>query len=230
MTFWGFPAESAHDAQRFPKGEPGSPSACIGVEGTTCLKQVTHASIPVQPLIDYPTTCSGQPLVTELLVRSYQDPGTWSTAKSQYDPVTGCEHESFNPVLAASLTTEETDSASGLNLNFTVPQPLGKNPTPSELRAVTVTLPPGVNINPDAADGQRACLDSEAHFGSEGPAECPDNSKVGTISIYSPALNGALTGSMYIGQPKPGEQYRLFEVALRLRAQREADRQVQAGP
>ncbi len=212
LTFWGFPAASAHDNQRFPKGSPGSPSACIGVEGTSCLKQATHASIPVEPLIDYPTTCTGQPLATELQVRSYQDPGTWSTAKSQYAPVSGCEHESFNPVLAASLTTGETDSASGLNLTFTVPQPLGKNPTPSELKAVTVTLPPGVNINPDAADGQRACLDSEANFGSEAPAECPDNAKVGTISIYSPALNGALTGSMYIGQPKPGEQYRLFEV------------------
>jgi hypothetical protein len=212
LSFWGYPADSAHDSQRFPKGAPGSPSDCEGIEGTACLKHGTEASIPVQPLIDYPTTCPGGPLVTELLVSSYQDPGTLSTATSQYDPVTGCDHESFNPVLSASLTTEDTDSASGLNLTFTVPQPLGKNPTPSELRAVTVTLPPGVNINPDAADGQRACLDSEANFGSEAPAECPDNAKVGTISIFSPALNGALTGSLYIGQPRPGEQYRLFEV------------------
>jgi hypothetical protein len=212
LSFWGYPADPGHKSQRFPKGAPGSPAGCPGIEGTGCLKQGTEASIPVQPLIDYPTSCTGQPLVTALQVRSYKDPGTWSTAESQYDPVTGCEHEQFNPVLAASLTTEEADSASGLNLTFTVPQPLGKNPTPSQLKAVTVTLPPGVTINPDAADGQSACSDDQANFGSEGPAECPDNAKVGTISIYSPALNGALTGSMYIGQPKPGEQYRLFEV------------------
>jgi hypothetical protein len=212
LHFWGYPVESVHDSERFPKGTPGSPSDCPGIEDTSCLKKETSDSIPSQPLIDYPTTCTGQPLVTELKVRSYQQPDTWSSAQSQYDPVSGCEHESFNPVLSASLTTEETDSASGLNLTFTVPQPLGKNPTPSELRTVTVTLPPGVNINPDAADGQSACLDSQANFHSEAPAECPDNAKVGTISIYSPALNGALVGSMYIGQPKPGEQYRLFEI------------------
>jgi hypothetical protein len=212
LTFWGFPADRAHDGERFPKGTSNKAAGCPGLEDTSCLKGGTEASIPVQPLIDYPTTCTEEPLVTELRVRSYQDPGTWSPAKSEYEPVSGCEHESFNPVLSASLTTEETDSASGLNLIFNVPQPLGRNPTPSELRSVTVTLPPGVSINPDAADGQSACSDAQANFGSEGPAECPDSAKVGTISIFSPALNGALTGSMYIGQPKPGEQYRLFEI------------------
>jgi hypothetical protein len=212
LTFWGYPADPVHNGQRFPKGVPGSPSNCPGIEGTGCLKQGTEASIPVAPLIDYPTTCTGQPLVTELQVRSYQDPGTWSTAKSQYDLVTDCEKATFNPVLSANLTTGEADSASGLDLTFNVPQPLGRNPTPSQLKHVTVTLPPGVTINPDAADGQSACTDAQANFGSEGPAACPDNAKIGTVSIYSPALNGALVGSMYIGQPRPGEQYRLFEI------------------
>ncbi len=210
LTFWGFPAASSNDASRFPKGAPGAPAGCPAVEGTSCLGgKTTKASIPLQPLIDYPSVCTGAPLATELKVRSYQDPGTWSTATSEYDPVTGCEHQGFNPVLTASLTTEDADSASGLNLRFDVPQPLGENPSQSELRAVTVTLPPGVTINPDAADGQSACTDAQANFDSEGPSNCPDNAKVGTIGIYSPALNGTLTGSMYIGEPKPGEQYRL---------------------
>jgi hypothetical protein len=212
LSFWGYPADPVHDSQRFPKGVPGTPSNCPGIDGTGCLKTGTEASIPVAPLIDYPTTCTGQPLVTELQVRSYQDPGTWSSANSQYPPVDGCEKANFNPVLSANLTTGEADSASGLDLTFNVPQPLGRNPTPSQLKKVTVTLPPGVTINPDAADGQSACTDAQANFGSEGPAECPDNAKIGTVSIYSPALNGALVGSMYIGQPRPGEQYRLFEI------------------
>ena len=212
LTFWGFPSASSHDTQRFPKGAPGKPAGCVGLEDTSCLNGKTKASIPLEPLIDYPSICTGQDLRTELKVRSYQHPETWSTAQSDYDAVTGCEHQSFNPVLSASLTTEEADSASGLNLTFDVPQPLGENPSQSELRSVTVTLPPGVTINPDAADGQSACSDAQANFDSEGPANCPDNAKVGTVSIYSPALNGTLTGSMYIGEPKPGEQYRLFEI------------------
>src|SRR5262249_39695666 len=48
---------------------------------------------------------------------------------------------------------------------------------------------------------------------SEGPASCPDSSKIGTIAIISPALSGPLKGSIFIGQPRPGEQYRLFMIA-----------------
>ena len=54
--------------------------------------------------------------------------------------------------------------------------------SPSELRSVTVDFPPGLTINPDAADGQSACTESQANFGSKGPANCPDNSKIGTFS------------------------------------------------
>ena len=36
LTFWGFPAESSHDAQRFPKGIPGEPANCPGVADTSC--------------------------------------------------------------------------------------------------------------------------------------------------------------------------------------------------
>ena len=73
-------------------------------------------------------------------------------------------------------------------------------------------LPEGLTINPDAADGQSACKDSEANFGSEGPANCPDNSKIGTVTIGTPALDDPLRGSLYIGEPKPGNQYRLFMI------------------
>ena len=76
-----------------------------------------------------------------------------------------------------------------------------------------MTLPPGFTINPDAADGQSECTEAQANFGSEGPAQCPDNSKIGTFTIGSPSLSGPLEGSVYIGEPKPGNQYRLFMTA-----------------
>ena len=57
------------------------------------------------------------------------------------------------------------------------------------------------------------CTEAQANFGSEGPAHCPDNAKIGTFSIGTKALNGRLEGAVYIGEPKPGEQYRLFEIA-----------------
>ena len=151
-------------------------------------------------------------MVTELEVQSYQDISTLSHAESAYEPVTGCEHETFNPVLTASLTSTNADSASGLNLNFHVPQTLGFTPSPSQARSVSVTLPEGLTINPDAADGQTMCTDDQANFGTEAAGECPDQAKIGTVALGTPALDGPLIGSIYIGEPQPGNQYRLFMV------------------
>ena len=113
-------------------------------------------------------------------------------------------------MLQASPTTSETDSASGLNLDLKSPQFLTHAAEPSEVKEAVVTLPEGFTINPDAADGQTECTEAEAKFNSEGPANCPDTSKIGTFSIGTPALPERLEGSVYIGEPKPGDQYRLF--------------------
>jgi hypothetical protein len=212
LTFWGFPADSSHDLQRFPKGAPGSPSNCAGLTDASCIGQPVPASIPVHPLTDNPTTCAG-PLSTSLTVQTYQDPEHPTTEQSSYPATTDCDREAFNPVLYASPTVSTTDSPSGLNIELSAPQFLSRAAAPSQLKAATVTLPQGFTINPDAADGQTACGDAQANFGSEGPAECPDNSKIGTFQIGTQALPGPLTGAVYIGEPKPGDQYRLFLVA-----------------
>ena len=213
LTFWGFPALSSHDGERFPKGTPGNPPDCPELEGTACIAEPTKASIAPQPLTDSPTTCSGEELTSTLDVQTYQDPGHLSGAETTYPAITGCEKEVFKPVLQATPTTEATDSASGLDLDLKSPQFLTFAAEPSEIRAATVTFPPGFTVNPDAADGQLACADSQANFGTEGPAECPDTSKIGTFSIGTPALAERLQGFVYIGEPKPGDQYRLFLIA-----------------
>jgi hypothetical protein len=212
FTVWGMPGLHANDSQRFNKGSPGEPSGCPGLEDTSCGGTGNAVTLSVEPLLNMPTTCSGKPLVTELDVQSYQDLDNLSHAESQYPEVDGCVHETFSPVLTASLTTSHADSPSGLNLNFHVPQTLGFTPSPSQAKSVLVSLPEGLTVNPDAADGQTKCTDEEANFGSEGPGNCPDQSKIGTISLGTPALDGPLVGSIYIGQPEPGNQYRLFMI------------------
>ena len=215
LTIWGFPAAASHEPERFPKGAPGEPSNCPGSANTACVGSGVRASIPIHPLIDNPTSCTGRPLTTVLEVETYQDPGVEhrSEEQSEYPETIGCDLEVFNPVLYAGPTTEETDSPSGLNIVLRAPQFLGFAAAPSELKKAIVTLPRGFTINPDAADGLTECTEAEANFKSEGPANCPDNSKIGTFSIGTKALNGRLEGAVYLGEPKPGEQYRLFEVA-----------------
>ena len=181
--------------------------------GTSCLTGPTPAGIGVHPLTDNPTSCSGQALVTTLEVQTYQDPENVSESKSSYPAATGCEKETFAPVLFANPTSEDTDSPSGLDVELNVPQPLGFAVTPTAIKSAAVTLPPGLTINPDAADGQSDCTEAQANFGAEGSDECPDNAKIGTFSIGTPALEGRLNGSVYIGEPKPGDQYRLYMMA-----------------
>ncbi len=213
MTFWGFPAIESHDVERFPKGSPGEPANCAGALGTGCIGKPTAASIPPEPLTDNPTTCPGSPLNASLEVQTYEDPEHLTRQASEYPATTGCDLEVFNPVLYASPTIDETDSPSGLNVELSAPQFLGFAASPSEIKAASVTLPEGFTINPDAADGQTACSDAEANFGSEGRAACPDHSKIGTFSIGTQALPGRLEGAVYIGEPQPGNQYRLFLIA-----------------
>ena len=213
LTFWGFPAKSSHDAQRFRKGVPGEPPGCPGLTDTSCNGAPVPAAITVHPLIDNPTVCTEAQLSVRLEVRTYQDPGHLSHQDATYPATSGCYNMTFNPVLFANLTTSAADSPSGLDLRMAAPQPLGEASTPSSIHAATLTLPEGLTINPDAADGQRACTDADAHFGSEAAAECPDNAKIGTFVVGSPALDGPLHGALYFAEPKPGDQYRLFLIA-----------------
>src|SRR5262249_354304 len=146
------------------------------------------AGIPVKPYVDNPTVCTGQPLSATLAVTSYENPGSPTEAEASYLPTTHCEKQVFNPVLNLALTNTESDAPPGLDLQFRGPIFLGQSNSPSELRSATVTLPDGLTINPDAADGQISCSDAQANFGSDEPAQCPDNSKIGTFELHTPSL------------------------------------------
>jgi hypothetical protein len=214
LTVWGFPADPSHDVHRFHPGEPGAPAVCPGISNTGCIvPPFPHSGIHVAPYVDNPTVCTAQPLSATLAVTTYQDLGNPSQRTAQYPATTDCEKEVFNPVLNLALTSSEADSATGLDMEFRSPIFLGLSNSPTELRSVTVTLPEGLSVNPDAADGQRACTDAEANFTNEAPAACPDNSKIGTFELHTPSLPGSLPGSLYIGEPKPGDQYRVIMVA-----------------
>src|ERR1700710_276354 len=73
ITFWGFPAAGAHDAQRFPKGSPGSPAGCPGLAEASGIGEPVVAGMPVAPLTGNPGVYNGQALVSTLDVQTYQD-------------------------------------------------------------------------------------------------------------------------------------------------------------
>ena len=70
--------------------------------------------------------------------------------------------------------------------------------------------------------GKTTCSDLQSAVGTKEEANCPEFSKVGTVTIDSSALPAPLSGFAYLGEPKPGEPYRLvvsangFGVAVKL--------------
>ena len=206
LDLWGIPAAASHEAERAPIGVTN----CGIFSEFTCFPP-TPSNAELRPFLDNPTTCS-EPLEASLEILAY-DHGL-STAKAPYPATTGCDQLSFNPSLHAQPTTTQTDSASGLDIDLSVPQPISPAaPSPSEIRALTVTLPKGISINPNAADGKTSCSDVQARIGTEEEAQCPEISKIGAVSLTSAALPAPITGSAFIGEPEPGDRYRLILTA-----------------
>ena len=213
VTIWAFPASQDHDPERFPPGKAGEPQNCSGELDASCNSApFPRAGITVRPYTDNPSICTGKPLTAKLELTTYQDP-TPTFATADYPATTGCENQKFDPVFNVKLTNSEADQPSGLDIQLKARQFLeGEAPSPSTLRSGILTLPEGLSINPDAADGQTSCSDAQAGFGTDAPGRCPDNSKIGTMEVTTPALDGPLHGALYIGEPKPGNQYRAFMI------------------
>jgi hypothetical protein len=220
LYLWGVPADHVHDGARFFAGLTGF-GAC-GVYPEPCPNLTgAESSLPPVPYLENPTEC-GVPLTTSVDVEYYS--GNTLTAETPWPSTTGCDQLAFNPSLTATPTTTQqpgqpngtvqADAASGLDVDLTVPQTQSPfTPSPSEIRATTVTLPEGFSINPNAADGKVTCSDQQGAFGTRAGATCPEHSKVGTVDLDSSALPQPIPGSIYLGDPQPGNTYRIFLTA-----------------
>jgi hypothetical protein len=188
--------------------------ACFALFGTAngfIGQTPTATGAPEIPFIVAPTTCD-VPLENSLDVLSYD--GGETHASTSYPSTTGCDQLTFNPSLAAKPTTTNADTPSGLDIDLTVPQTQSPTaPSPSEIKAATVTLPEGFSINPNTADGKVACEDADALFGSERQGFCPEFAKIGTLQVITALLPGPLPGYVYLGEPRPGDRYRIFLIA-----------------
>ncbi len=159
-----------------------------------------------------PASCSGAPLVTSIHMDSWQNPGrysadgtpdfsdpAWASATSESPPVTGCNLLHFEPTLGVQPETTMADSPTGLEVELKVPQheQSGTLATPP-LRDATVTLPAGLTVNPSSATGLGACTEAQIGLGNAAQPSCPESSKIGTVEVRTPLVEGVLTGSIYL--------------------------------
>ncbi len=128
-----------------------------------------------------------------------------------------CEHIPYQPSIGVDPGTPQTDSPAGLTADVEVPHILGgSSRESSQTKQAKVALPPGMGLNPSAANGLQTCTDAQFGKGTRNPIACPPASKIGVVSINTPPLpDGSLTGNVYVGQqlsrdPTSGEEYRIF--------------------
>jgi hypothetical protein len=203
VSVWGAPADPSHDRQR---------GHCLNPQiGGSC-----PANLPqVKPFLRLPSSCDF-PLPTTMSFDTWLHPGAFLASTETQAPPLGCTAPPFTPAIESKPTTNVADSASGLHFNLHLPQKDNEDPEglgEADLRDTTVTLPPGLVVNPASANGREACSAAQiglttpigqaaAHFSAD-PAQCPDAAKVGSVEVNAPAVDHPLPGSVYLA--KQGE-------------------------
>lgn len=208
LQLWGDPLDLSHGVAVQPQSRPlmALPSACGPLELTAHTDSWENPGSFVSRLLPI-ASLSGEPIEVE-----------------------GCSGLEFHPSLVVQPTTAVADSPAGLESRIEVPQLLGpEGSATSSLRSATVSLPPGMVINPAAAGGGGVCTPAQIGLESGGGeptprfdavvATCPDASKLGTVEAVTPLqdeLEGGqlfghpLTGAIYLAQPRENPYGSMF--------------------
>jgi hypothetical protein len=218
LRLWGVAPEPSHDRARFTVGE--------SKEDQECKEHGCSSSAPARPFLSLPTACEG-PQPFRIFGRgTWEDEGASAEAGVLSHNVedvatgfTGCSKLSFYPSLTASLESGAADSPVGLGVDVGFPQEALRVPgrlVEATVKNTTVTLPEGLVLNPGQAAGLQACTQVQAKLEEEGAPECPSASKVGTVKVKTPLLEGAfeteLAGDVYVlaqSSGGPGEPLNL---------------------
>ncbi|HEV7769996.1 MAG TPA: hypothetical protein VGO66_04960 [Solirubrobacterales bacterium] len=218
LEIWGTPwlaGAGNHDGQRgncLNETDPDSPHGQCKVIGQT---------IGTRAYLTLPSSCA-QPLAFTVSADSWQAPGANASAVASGPAMVGCDQLSFSFGASAVPSTAVASSPSGLTLRLTTSQAGLLAPTlrlSSQPERATFALPEGMTLNPSIGAGLGACTPAQyaAESAASAPGEgCPNPAKIGTGTVETPLVEGALEGSLFIAKPfdNPfGSPYALYFVA-----------------
>jgi len=201
FTLWGVPGDPAHDDQR---------GACAAT-ATGC-----EAGAGERPFLTLPRSCGG-PLASSFEADSWQHPGAWLTySLESHDDATppaplgaiDCAALGFHPTISSRPSTRAAQSPTGLDFGLDVEDlgllsPDGR--ANADIAKAVVALPEGMSVNPSQAEGLGVCGEADLareRLGSAFGAGCPGSSKIGTIEVETPLLEGEiLHGSLFVAEP-----------------------------
>jgi hypothetical protein len=196
-------------ARSLPEIEP-----LIASEVTLFGVPYDHTGVGARlPLMSNPTECSGSPLEADVTVSAWEVQRPDASAATMMEPITGCDKLRFKPTISVSPTTPNAGSPSGYAIDLNVPQgEEASGLSTPDLKDATIVFPQGVAVAPALAHGLGACTDAQLQLHSDVPAACPGSANIGSVELTTPLLEHRLHGSVYVGQPVPGNRYRVFFV------------------
>jgi hypothetical protein len=213
FSVWGVPADPTHYSKRF----------CPGEQNPGC-----ESDAPPIPFLTMPTSCTDPGIGIERRVvgDSWEDPGDFKSASFlTHDPpsllsgetnpenwgpergIDGCDEVDVKGSLEARPTSRDAESSSGLAVHVEVPNPGLLNAegiSTSAIKKVKVALPQGLTVNPSQAEGLEVCTPAQyastelTFFPSD--KGCPEDSKIGTVSVKTPLLEETIPGDVYVAQ------------------------------
>lgn len=145
------------------------------------------------PLLTNPSSCNGSAFTA-----NFTGYGSTESADANGFAATGCEALGFSPNLAMSVVDSTSgkppvngSSTKAVSANLTAT--LSANPGDAGIKDVSILMPRPLTINVLAIPP--ACKLAEYN---DGAGQCPETSRVGSVSAVSPLLPEALTGSVYL--------------------------------
>jgi hypothetical protein len=221
VTIWGVPAESSHDSERCQVF-----SINIGGGHTEEECEAEHAE---KPFLSLPDQCEAENTFRLKEYDSWQHSGLPNSnpevTYTMPGQMTGCEEPVFEPEVSLEPTGRQANTPTGLNVTIHVPQSEEPDePATPPIKSTVVTLPEGMTVNPGFADGLAGCslqqIGIEQREGrfvpNANPVDCPDNSRIGEVTVKTPLLPEPVEGSMYLARQEENPFHSLLAVYLAL--------------
>jgi hypothetical protein len=194
LVIWGVPADPAHDDER------GRCFENLSSFGIHCPAE----GAAVKPFLTMPRSCTG-PLETRFELDSWQHPGLFVEGATSSEGMSECADLELAAGTSTSSSSHSTETASGLGYAIDVEDEGLKEPegrAHADISMLRTVFPPGMTVNPSAANGLGACTHDQFQSASISVTGCPEDAKVGTLETATPLLEGApLRGDVYVAQP-----------------------------
>ena len=194
------------------RARPGNPAGCPGSTTPAASPTPTRRQRADRAVHRQPARSARRPMTTTLDVETYQDPGDFSTPRAATPDVTECERQTFQPVAQARADHRRGRLAVGPRPRIQRSAGAG---TPRRPRSSGPATDPSrrADDQPRRRRWAERLLRCRGELGTEEPSHAPTTPRSARSSSESESLPGDLQGSIYFGQPVPGNQYRLFMFA-----------------